>query len=228
MFFDEEQNCYFPALDVQNKIFIGADPVRSKLSHLQDKGRGSSVGMAAFRKRDYVIDPNDEDSSNWESECFVMDYRYRPEDPKESLEDMLKACVLYGAWMFGENNVKGIQDFFEEKGFAGYLLFNRDSKGKRKLEAGGATVGDFGEDLISWMMSYMSRHWKREKHIRIHEQCLEIYSRQDLTHADLFVGACYGGYAATYNSKMATRYVERETSSDSIAESFYPKFYYRV
>ena len=56
------------------------------------------------------------------SQVFCCEYINRP--PKASIfyEDVLKACVFYGALILIENNKVGIINYFRENGFAGYLM----------------------------------------------------------------------------------------------------------
>tara|TARA_R100000278_G_scaffold96113_1_gene73459 strand:+ start:2409 stop:4487 length:2079 start_codon:yes stop_codon:yes gene_type:complete len=56
------------------------------------------------------------------SEVFCLEYINRP--PKASIfyEDVLKACVFYGAEILIENNKVGIINYFRDNGFSKYLM----------------------------------------------------------------------------------------------------------
>mgnify|MGYP003668841131 CR=1 FL=1 len=76
-------------------------------------GRRSDGALYIFKK----FNPFEE-----VSQVFVCEYINRP--PKASIfyEDVLKACVFYGAEILIENNKVGIINYFRDNGFAGYLM----------------------------------------------------------------------------------------------------------
>jgi hypothetical protein len=57
-----------------------------------------------------------------ESEIFCCEYINRPPKAAIFYDDILKACVFYGAEILIENNKVGIINYFRDNGFGGYLM----------------------------------------------------------------------------------------------------------
>lgn len=56
------------------------------------------------------------------NEVFCLEYINRPPKAAIFYEDVLKACVFYGAEILIENNKVGIINYFRDNGFGGYLM----------------------------------------------------------------------------------------------------------
>lgn len=170
-----------------SRFIAGADPFRFKETLNRKKSSGAG---AVFYKYDYVIDANS-DISKWKSNRFVCTYCFRPRDKHEYGEDMIKMCVYFGCEMNPEINVDFIWDYFQERGYGGYLFFRRDRKTGLTIATPGQTTTDkVKEAIFNEYMTYIQKHGMREVHDELLQQCLEI--ENDMTDFDLFVA---GGYA---------------------------------
>lgn len=52
----------------------------------------------------------------------ILEYVFRPPLARIFSEDVLKACIFYGASLLCESNIKNLIDYFEENGFTYYLI----------------------------------------------------------------------------------------------------------
>ena len=143
----------------------------------------SKVGGVVFWNRDNRLDA-DEDPTKWESYRTVVTYLYSPNDPKEYLEDLLNMSVYFGAPMYPEINKTSIWEYFIERGYGGYLLYDLDPMTGRKKNKPGCYVGDKSEgfDLIEFYTKYRLH---KEEHLELLEEMDSIKSIQDLTKHDL-------------------------------------------
>ena len=92
------------------------------------------------------------------SEIFCLEYINRPPKAAIFYEDVLKACVFYGAELLIENNKVGIINYFRDNGFGGYLMarpeytYNKVPSPNKKVTPGiptsGAEVINLMGDLI--------------------------------------------------------------------------------
>jgi hypothetical protein len=52
----------------------------------------------------------------------ILEYNHRPKLARIFTDDILKACVFYGASLLPEANIKNIKDYFENNGYGHYLI----------------------------------------------------------------------------------------------------------
>ena len=100
----------------------GADPFRVDEVTSNKKSMGTG---AIFREHDPNIDPEYKDVSEWKTNCFIATYCNRPLRD-EYAEDILMACVYYGIPIFPEMNLVVLDDYFRARGYAGFLLHQKD------------------------------------------------------------------------------------------------------
>jgi hypothetical protein len=190
-------NNWFPSKPTR---FDGcADPFK----FLKTEGyRKSNGGGSWFYNRDYVIDPEGRDVSEWLTNRFILTYSNRTHDKNEYCEDMLMACIYLGSMMFPEINVSLIWDYFVERGYAGYLKYAYKTGTKIFRETPGFNSGSgTKQDLFGEMMQYIKIHGMRERHIEILEECQDIAGIEDMTNYDLFTaaGGCLLSVRSGYN-----------------------------
>lgn len=173
--------------NIQNFV-AGGDPFKFKTTQSHNKSDG---GGAVFMKRQYALDPETKDATEWTSHRFCCTYRHRPRTKEEYCEDMLMMCVYYGCEMVTEINVDAIWEHFEKRNYGGYLYYQVDKKtGKYKKTPGIYTGTDAREEIFREYHSYIERHGYREVHDDLLRECLEI--EDDMGDYDLFAA---GGMA---------------------------------
>lgn len=204
---------HMPHANLQNKMIVkdgikfpgnvttfvaGGDPFHYKRTMSNKKSKG---GGAVFMR----VMPQDlfkTDTDRWEGHKFICTYESRPEKNVYS-EDMLKMCIFFGCQMFCEVNVSTLWDWFEDRGYEGYLAYAIDKKtGAYRPIPGMNTSDAVREEIYREYDSYISGHGMREVHDEILKQCLDI--ENDMGDYDLFVA---GGYALL-SAKMPTPQLE--------------------
>jgi hypothetical protein len=178
-------------------LFIaGGDPYKYNIT----KGKKSEISDGAgsvFRKFNPAIDHPDMSPEKWQTDDFCCTYSNRPADKKIYGEDMIMMCVYFGCEMFPEINVDFLWDYFEERGYKGYLYYQLDRKTRKRSKTPGATTNvNMQESIFAEMGSWIERRGKYTKHDEVIYQCREIVD--DMNPFDLFVAS---GYALVGNKK---------------------------
>jgi hypothetical protein len=93
---------------------LGVDPFDHKIT---EDGRMSKGACVVMRKRT----PFNENEPH--SRSFVAKYCHRPELPSMFYEDVLMASVFFGGEILYENNKDGIMRYFEERGYASFMMW---------------------------------------------------------------------------------------------------------
>jgi hypothetical protein len=162
----------------------GGDPFKFN----KTEGNRKSNGGGAVLKKGRI---KDADFSMKRS--FACTYSNRTFDKNEYGEDMLMMCVYYGVQMFPEISVPFLWDYFEERGYAGYLLYKVDPKSfEFSKTPGGSTSEKLKQDIFYEWMHWIENEADIEKHIEVLEECRDIDGPEDMTNYDLFTA---GGYA---------------------------------
>jgi hypothetical protein len=184
-----------------DKFRAGADPFRLDVTK---DSRNSKFGFGVFMLRDWAIDnpsvvpyeiDGEEIKINHITERFCCTYEHRPPTLSEACEDILMACVYFGCQVFPELNVDYVQRYFQQRGYAGYLLHKQnDRTGKHDENAGDTTTAALKTDIYTWYFDHIERNGMREVHDDLLRQLREIDN--DMTDYDLFVGCGYAGLAS--------------------------------
>jgi hypothetical protein len=162
-------------------------------------GRSSNGGGAVRWRRDKRIDPLDKPIEQWESARPVCTYSAKPELlkglPDSYCEDMLMMCQFFNVLMYPERNVNVIEEWFTERKYNGYLLYDLDPVTfKPKPNPGWWHGGADNKKAIEVFNHYkdeISMHAKRWVHDDLLLECLNIVDVKDMTNYDLFTA--YGG-----------------------------------
>jgi len=170
------------------KFIAGADPFKFKSTKSSNKSDG---GGAVFMRRDGTIDPEDKDVKEWQTNRFVVTYRFRPPSKEAYCEDMLKMCIYYGCQMNTETNVDAVWEHFERRGYHRYLWYKIDSRtGSYEKNPGTYTDAKVKETIYREFQQYILVHGLKEKHSDLMQECYEI--GDDMGPYDLFAagGMC--------------------------------------
>jgi len=171
-----------------SSFYAGADPFKFKTT---TSGKKSDGAGAVFMVRDFSIDSADKDANNWSTNRFVCTYTFRPRTKREYGEDMILMSVYYGCKINVEINVPFLWEYFEERGYKGYLWYGKDRRtGRINVKPGTYTNEEVREDIFREYHTQIENHGQRECHQEMLRQCLEIEDK--MNDYDLFVA---GGLA---------------------------------
>ena len=186
-----------------NRFTCGADPFRFKTetqARLADSNgksgktasKGSDGGIAIFWHRDQMIDPDDKPASEWESNRFVLTYRYRPENNEVYTEDVLKACIYFGAMCYPETNERVVWQKFHEWGYDGFLKYGmtlRNGEYVVNKDPGITSLERSKQEGFNEIRTHISIHGKREKHEDLLLEWKNINSMEEMTKYDLLAAS---------------------------------------
>jgi len=202
----------------KTKFIAGGDPF--KFDKTKKTKRSDGAG-AVFYKYDGAVDSNKENTSQWESNRFVCTYSNRPPTKEDYGEDMIMMCVYFGCEMYPEMNVTFLADYFQQRGYGGYLYYKFDPMtGKYAKEPGENTHVKQVQQIFSVIQSYIEHHALREKHDELLSQWKELVD--DLQDYDLSVAT---GYALIGAGDMSFIY-EEPTNVEPDILNYYQRFKY--
>jgi len=163
----------------------------------EGRSRRSDGGIAVFWDYD-AKNEQSQDMMSWDSYSFVLSYRYHP-SLTDYQEDVLMTCEYFGAWFFPENNKDNLIQYFFEKGYAGYLLYDIDATtGKRKSKPGFFSLEASKNELFSQTKEYIRYRGHKEKFSSYLQECRDIRGVEDMKNYDRLTahGGCLLGLRA--------------------------------
>ena len=97
----------------------GGDPFKFNITqgNRKSKGGGAVIRKGKIKDADFSM-----------KRKFVCTYAQRTFDKNIYAEDMLMMCVYFGVKMFPEIDVPFLWDYFDERGYGGYLLYKIDPR----------------------------------------------------------------------------------------------------
>lgn len=200
-----------PAPEVIGNFYAGLDPFRLNRDE-QSGGGGSDQGLTIYYRFDPILD-GDRERKDWVSDDMVWAYLGRPETTDDAHEEALKACILFGALLFGENNIPDFDRNFKEWGYGGYLLHLKDPEtGKVKVLSGISNVGNVGERLFLHFGNFLTHNTDRCKIPEVLEDALNVGHHSYMTDHDLFTASCLAYYAGTHLEVLSQRYDMADTA----------------
>lgn len=185
----DDNGIKFPANT--HKFVAGADPYKFDKTKKVDNSDG---GGAVFYKFDYSVDRG-KLTSDWESNRFVCTYRFRPATREDYGEDMLMMCIYYGCEINAERNAWDMSQYFNRRGYGGYLYYRYDPKKQRyEDEAGTNALAKVNQDIFFRTQTYIDKHGMRERHVRLLQEWKDL--EDDLGDFDLAAAAGHALCAA--------------------------------
>jgi hypothetical protein len=150
-------------------------------------GRMSDGGIATVYDFDPEVDDPNVDPRYWKSYRLVCTYRYRPGTTSDFYDDALMQMVYFGSWWYPEINIPACIEWAQERGFAGYFLYDIDWKtGKYKSVPGFSSQGESKQSLFNVTRDYIETRGHVECHSDFLTECKDIQSMEEMTDYDLF------------------------------------------
>ena len=171
----------------------GGDPFKFNKTEgsRKSKGGGAVVRKGKIKDGDFSM-----------KRKFVCTYSERIGDKDDYAEDMLMMCVYYGVKMFPEINVDLLWNYFEKRGYSGFLLYKVDPKTFTMNKTPGANTNEkLKQDIFTEYMNFIEFEVDEENHLELLEECRDIAGPEDMTNYDLFTAGGYAllGTASIYN-----------------------------
>ena len=160
----------------------GGDPFKFNIT----KGNRKSKGGGAVIKKGKI-----KDGEFSMKRKFACTYANRTFDKNIYGEDMVMMCVYYGVPMFPEIDYPFLWDYFDERGYGGYLLYKIDPKNFGVSKTPGDTANRVKQDIFTEFMTWIENEADEENHVEILEECRDIDGPEDMTNYDLFTAAGY-------------------------------------
>ncbi len=188
---------------------VGGDPItfldeRAARTN-KSNTRLSKGGGAIFRTRDRSIDLDSMSMSEWTTYRFIGDYSYRTVSDDSYAEDILMACVYFGAELFQEYNIKLLWKYLIQRKHQGFLKYQIDElTGLPKDKPGLFSLADSKQDLMNNLKNYIEWHSSREKHITILKQARQINGIEEFRKYDALLSAGLALEAAKMDVKFKT------------------------
>ncbi len=195
------------------RFTCGCDPFDygGKKESKQGRSVQSDGGIAVLWEYDPSIEKS-EIEKEWDSRSFVLSYRYRPSTLQEYNEDVLMACIYYGAMLYPERNKTGTWQYFVERGYGGYLKYNYNPlTGRREEKPGFYSLSQSKQNMFVKIKDFINNRIHKDLFIAWLEEIKAMNSPEDMTKLDRLTahGAALLGSEA-YNAK------KRATGKDNV------------
>lgn len=167
---------------------LGTDPVDNKKP--RDGGR-MSIPAGMLKLKHSSVNAN-----KFYDDAFVLQYLYRPVNPYDYYEDMIKICFYHSMPMFAEVNKSKIVDHFQARGYDGFLLYlpGKDTPG---ISAGTKTPEEIYNLWAEYIMLNPDKLFFRELIDQLFKFDVEDTRKSDAVMA--------GGYALMAQKIFAPR-----------------------
>ena len=211
---------YAPNTSVADKFVISFDPV--KFDKMNRRGKGSSTPAAAvYYKRDMIQDPDTKPREEWDSQDYVALIAYKTDEKEEIYEEVLKAAILYGAYIYPEaNDANDFMQWIRKRGYDGYLLRDIDDKGKLAPVPGVWADANSIGDMVTKMVDYFAHNVSYMKIPHIIEDWLKMRGIDDLTNRDIAAATGWCQRAAAQRTGQVFKDWYGDTFIDDEPDSF--------
>jgi hypothetical protein len=191
----------------------GGDPFKFNKTegNRKSKGGGAVIRKAKIKDEDFRM-----------KRKFVCTYAQRTFDKDIYGEDMLMMCIYFGVPMFPEIDYPFLWDYFDGRGYGGYLLYKVDPRTFRINNTPGDTANKVKQDIFTEYMTWIENEADEETHIEILEECRDIDGPEDMTNYDLFTA---GGYALLGTRGIYDEVEELKTKEHTLDSYFRKKTY---
>lgn len=130
-----------------NLCITGIDPFAA--SKVKDTGRASKAAIITMTTH-----------ADFQSPTVVCKYLYRQDDPLKMNEDCLLQCWFYSSPLMPERNVRGVLDWFKDKGLYDFIMYDPFTENAEDKDIRGiaTTNGNTVDTMINYAMTYISQH----------------------------------------------------------------------
>jgi hypothetical protein len=170
---------WFPMND---RLFAcGCDPISYKSRGIDP--RLSNGGIHVFRKYDANVDGHRPDKDDWETNNFIVQYLYRPDEFEMFGEDVIKLIRYFGVSINAEDNVQALRQYLDGRGYGAFCLYRRDFTDKAVMGNGDVDrpVRSNEEVINNYtriINTFINRHGKRILFPEILQQALQFDPNQ--------------------------------------------------
>lgn len=159
---------------------MGADPFDAR----EVVGRGSDGAFAVKRKLflpheevDIMFDESGLMPMNVEdmtTNTYICDYKFRPKNPYDFYDDVVKTCWFYGVPVFPEMDKPGLHQWMVQNGYFGLVMFEPQSLvsmgARRKSRQGTKASDNIISAYVDRLKAYVHDYIWNNHHPRIIEQ----------------------------------------------------------
>ena len=188
-----------------------------KFLKTENKRMSNGGGGVKWEYNPMVDDGKEVDE--WQSDRIVCTYNHRPPTIDEYCEDMLMMTVYYGARHFPEINVPKVWEWFEKRGYGGFLLYGKDAHGEYRKTPGFNSTEGMKQELFNETRDYLQRRGKSERHIEYLSECKDIGGLENMTDYDVFT-ACGGCHLGSRQRYGAVQRIDEKQEADFGAKYF--------
>ncbi len=193
----------------------GADPFefnnKTQAQLRASKSRMSDGGIAILEHRTEADVNND--MKEWEGHSFVAMYLNRDKNTHTYNEEVLKACIFYGAMLYPENNKTNTWEYFMIHNHGGYLKYDVDPlTGKFKTKPGYYASVPKKDEGFGLLRDYIDYRAHKEVFDFFFEDCKNIRGPEEMTNYDLLAAVI----AALLGSKSSYAKVMEELNTGTL------------
>ena len=170
------------------RFILGGDTFgfdnKSIAAQREDRSRKSDGGIGGYYPYDSRIDGG-KTADQWDSDRFILSYRFKPPSADAYNEDMLMAAIYLGALVYPENNNTNTWEYFIRNGMGGYLKHDINLSTGKENDKPGYWVGTTEKDeMFKAVIGYLNRNVHRERHVRFLIECKSIRGPEELKNHD--------------------------------------------
>ena len=234
--YDYEKRQMLPCPLNTDKYVLGADPIDAFSDTVVDVGQMSKATCVVFAKFDFWVDndekvdeigrplvykaENGKEESAWRTHNFCALLSYRPNDPEEYYDELIKACKYYGGQILIENQKIGAINYFNKLGYGKFLMkrphetVNTDSKTSHRSmnQDGSPSTRPVINLYIEKLKTFVKFHGHRIDFIRIINDFLKLNPKK-MTKYDISV-AC--GYSLIASENVVAQIVSKKPVSNGM------------
>jgi hypothetical protein len=115
------------------------------------------------------------------------------------------AAVYFGAMVYMERNIERGWEYFIDRGYGGYLMYEIDrATGKKKDKPGFTSLTLSKASLFSEIKDYIEYRGHKERHASFLKECKDIKGQEEMTRYDRFTahGAALLGSQQNYHNRL--------------------------
>lgn len=179
---------------------MGSDPIRWDKT---DDPRASKASIYVYRLYDPSVDMN-KPRGKWQSENFICEYLFRPNEFDIFGEDVIKCMRYFGCPIVPEENVSNLRQYLEQRNYGNFILFKGDfdptviKQGENDQYKGLSAVTENISAGVQWLVSFFEKNGHRVVFPTLLRQAIG-FSIKNRTKFDAIMGALWTGVATMAN-----------------------------